>query len=246
MRAWMRDWRFWFTLAALAGVVIWLAYQGDMTCRIPRKRAQMEIFKANSCFEFWVGRYQSLIAGILALIGALWTIRMMQWQMATAERRATTVARLNAASELMIVYEKMSSVYFDISACGTPLYVEHTQIPPLSFNKNPDKLADLDTDLALRLFDAADLIDDDNLNAVTNPGFDNDDTVNFIRIVSADHCRRIRQELNVVRKQLGWPVRANTFAGDSDFAAALAEADSLRAERSAYFLKLHAAAPIEG
>lgn len=104
MRALLRDWRFWLALAALAALAILLASQGDLTCRIPRKRMQMEISKANSCFEFWLNRYQQLIAAALAVGAAALTIRQINSQI-NESRRQTAAAALDPARNSLQEFE---------------------------------------------------------------------------------------------------------------------------------------------
>lgn len=98
MRKIVLDWRFWAAVViTLLAITLWLAYQGDLTCRIPRKRAQLEISKANSCFEFWVSRYQQSWTSLLTVLGALFAA-WLAW--ISVSKQADQQARANWISEM--------------------------------------------------------------------------------------------------------------------------------------------------
>ncbi|OYX01579.1 MAG: hypothetical protein B7Z14_05805, partial [Bosea sp. 32-68-6] len=57
-------------LALVCATVIWL----DAACDVPSRRLVMKQSASVGCFEFWLNRYQTLLAGILAVAGAVATV----------------------------------------------------------------------------------------------------------------------------------------------------------------------------
>jgi hypothetical protein len=55
------------SIPVLAGGTSFWAYR---TCHVPVGRAAIKATNSIGCFEFWLNRYQQLIAGILALVAA--------------------------------------------------------------------------------------------------------------------------------------------------------------------------------
>ena len=95
------DYRFWLVVAlVITGCLIWFFIdQASATCASPRKRMQMEIFKANSCFEFWVNRYQggwAALFGSATALGAAW----LAWR--AVQRQVDKQAAANAVTMLSV------------------------------------------------------------------------------------------------------------------------------------------------
>lgn len=103
-----RDWRFWLAIALLTAIVSWLIWQADVTCSSTRKRHQMEIIKANSCFEFWLNRYQSAWSSLLATAGVVVT----GWLAWTGVRASVGhQAQANLLSELTFWQRRYDDAY---------------------------------------------------------------------------------------------------------------------------------------
>jgi hypothetical protein len=96
---WQR--RLWAPLALVAVIAVWSLF-------LPAGRAWH--VQALTRAEFWLNRYQTLIAGLIALAGAWWTVRAMQRQTESVRSDAAERALTRYAVALQTVMQKYQAV----------------------------------------------------------------------------------------------------------------------------------------
>lgn len=80
-----------------------LAFWLDAACDSAQRRIVMKAAGGVGCFEFWLNRYQQLIAAILAVAAAAVTIRQIERQI-SAQRKQTAIAMLDATRAFVQEY----------------------------------------------------------------------------------------------------------------------------------------------
>jgi hypothetical protein len=102
---------FFWTTAGIAVIFNLLAAMA-LSCSGPMVAGAIANASAGGCMEFWLSRYQTLLAGTVALIGALITVRAMKRQTEAApteslEEDAAFIKNVNVASEDTAIREAM-------------------------------------------------------------------------------------------------------------------------------------------
>jgi hypothetical protein len=136
----------------MAGAVA-LAIAGDISAPLCATARQAAGKAWIGCVEFWIERYQGLFGGLLALIGAGVTVFAMRWQTNETHRRSRKIASMRSLSILRAFHDSCMESF------NSPRYSQNNdkrpqalRIPAYYFTDNPELLADIPNDLALKIF----------------------------------------------------------------------------------------------
>lgn len=195
----------WHWIAAGCAVVAALVlaftmHKAGLACANPGKRTAMKIVEANGCVEFWFNRYQSLIGGILALIGAALTVWIVRVQIAVGRERDARIARM---ALLHTLQEFCRDCEVELS-----LYTSKRKdrIPELALDRIPEHLAHLPASEAQRVYSFAGRIF--NLNQYLASSSKESRPEDFLTVKLAQCWLKSLALMEGLSKALGWePVR---------------------------------------
>jgi hypothetical protein len=72
-------------LVCVVGFAVWSSTSPGL-CTAPPLEKALADKELGWCFEFWLNRYQTLIAGVFALVGAFLTVQAVRGQIQQADR----------------------------------------------------------------------------------------------------------------------------------------------------------------
>src|SRR4051794_35525172 len=84
---WVSDHRRPLAVAIVIGAcVVMLVCTLGSACEVPSRRLLMKQAGGIGCWEFWLNRYQTLIVGVVAFVGAFLTVQAVRAQIQQADR----------------------------------------------------------------------------------------------------------------------------------------------------------------
>lgn len=187
----------------------------------------MEVSKAANCIEFWVNRYQGLIGGVLALIGAGLTVVVVRQQIMTQIDSAARTARIIAIASLREFYAEAEIKHYESGSEEEFQFATTFRFPHLTIADRPDTLAALGPRESEGLFQFAVEVQDarrefeahaDIVGAIDELDYQ-------VRLGSmAQRAARLIDKLN---ERVGW----QEFTMDQAFADSIVRAEAKLAKR---------------
>lgn len=126
----------------------------DAACLVEGRRVAMKTTGSVGCFEFWLNRYQTMIAAILAVAAAFFTIRATRQQTMAAMASNENVARIFAYDALRSFVRRGGQEIFEIDKFEreNPHGQRSAGAPQLDLGKDKTAIAHLPPALVKRTF----------------------------------------------------------------------------------------------